>query len=160
MPYVLERETRLTRDMESVFPFFADAANLERITPPELNFRIRSRLPIGMQQGAEIEYTIRLYGIPLTWRTLITRWNPPYSFEDTQVSGPYRMWVHTHAFRRDGDDTIMTDRVTYDLPLGFLGRLFHPLIRRQLARIFDYRAQVISRIFAPLPQPQLRLVST
>ena len=159
MDYVLERETKLANDLESVFPFFADAANLERITPSELNFRIRSQLPVVMKKGAVIEYTIRLYGIPLTWRTLITKWHPPYSFEDTQMSGPYRKWVHTHSFKRDGDDTIMTDRVIYALPFGFVGRLFHPLVKRQLARIFDYRAQVISQIFAPLPVPQLRLVS-
>lgn len=153
MEYVLERETRLPHDLESVFPFFADAANLERITPPELKFRIRSQLPVAMRKGAVIEYTIRLFGIPLKWRTLITSWNPPYRFEDMQVSGPYRKWLHTHSFRRDGNDTVMVDRVVYAIPFGLLGRLVHPLIRRQLARIFDYRAQVISVIFAPVPQP-------
>jgi hypothetical protein len=83
----------------------------------------------------------------MRWRTLITGWNPPYSFEDTQVAGPYKKWVHTHTFERSGDTTIITDKVVYALPFGFLGRLAHPLVKRQLNRIFSYRSSVIARIF-------------
>lgn len=143
--YVLEKRTRIRRPLDEVFPFFAEAENLQRITPPELHFRIRSPLPIEMQKGAKIEYTIRLRGIPMRWRTLITGWNPPHSFEDSQTSGPYRKWVHTHQFEQRGDTTIITDRVVYALPFGLLGRIVHPLVRRQLERIFSYRTGVIAR---------------
>ena len=147
MDYVLHRQTSVRRDLDAVFPFFAEAANLERITPPELRFRIRSELPVEMKKGAVIEYTIRLYGIPMRWRTLITSWNPPHSFEDTQIEGPYRKWVHTHSFERRGENTIISDRVVYALPFGLLGRLVHPLVKRQLKRIFGYRTAEVARVF-------------
>jgi ligand-binding SRPBCC domain-containing protein len=147
MEFVLERRTTIARELDGVFQFFADAENLERITPPALGFRIRSELPIVMRKGATIEYTIRLYGIPLRWRTLISEWNPPHSFEDTQTSGPYRKWVHTHTFERDGAHTVISDRVVYALPFGILGRIVQPLVSRQLERIFDYRTSVIAGIF-------------
>lgn len=145
--YILDRRTRVASSIETVFPFFAAAENLGRITPPEMGFKIRSPLPIAMQAGALIEYTIRLYGIPLRWRTLITAWNPPHSFEDTQLSGPYRKWVHTHSFETDNNGTVIIDRVVYALPFGILGRLARPLVARQLRRIFDYRASVIGQLF-------------
>lgn len=145
--YVLEREVHLPRPAKEVFPFFAAAENLEHITPPELGFRIRSPLPIAMRSGTLIDYTVRLYGIPTKWRTEITRWDPPRSFEDTQIAGPYAKWVHMHRFIEDSRGTTIQDRVVYRLPLGFLGRLAHPLIARQLRRIFDYRETVMRKLF-------------
>lgn len=149
MPFILKRRTRVRRDLSTVFPFFADAANLQRLTPPELFFRIKTQLPVEMKKGAVIEYTIRLYGIPMKWKTLITEWNPPYSFEDTQISGPYKKWVHTHSFEQKGHTTIIHDRVVYELPFGLLGKLVHPLVKRQLKRIFSFRRHQIELIFAP-----------
>lgn len=145
--HILERRTFVPRPVAVVFPFFAAAENLGRITPPELGFRIRSPLPIDMRAGALIEYTIRLYGIPLTWRTEITAWDPPRSFEDTQRAGPYAKWVHTHTFEAAGDGTTMVDRVVYALPFGYLGALAHPLVRLQLRRIFDYREGALRGAF-------------
>ena len=138
-------------DIDEVFPFFAAAENLGVITPPELGFKIRSELPIVMQPGTVIVYTIKLFGIPLRWKTLITKWEPPHSFEDTQLSGPYRKWVHTHTFEWDGSATIISDRIVYALPFGILGRVAHPIVARQLRRIFDYREMVISRMFTAQP---------
>lgn len=144
--YVLEREARVPRMAKEVFPFFAAAENLERITPPELGFRIRSPLPIAMRCGTLIDYTVKLHGIPLKWRTEITRWDAPRSFEDTQIAGPYTKWVHTHRFIEYSGGTIIQDRVVYSLPFGFLGRIAHPLIARQLKRIFDYRESVMNEL--------------
>ena len=145
--YVLEREVHVPRTAKEVFPFFAAAENLERITPPEIGFRIRSPLPIAMRSGALIDYTVTLHGIPTKWRTEITRWDAPRSFEDTQIAGPYVKWVHTHRFIEDSGGTTIQDRVVYRLPFGFLGRLAHPLIARQLKRIFDYRETVMKELF-------------
>ena len=146
--FLLERTSRVERPLPEVFDFFASAENLERLTPPELGFQITSRLPIEMRRGALIDYTIKLYGIPMKWRTEITQWNPTHSFEDTQLKGPYAKWVHTHTFTPDGDATIIHDRVVYGLPLGLLGRIAHPVIAYQLKNIFNFRESVLAEIFA------------
>lgn len=145
--YVLERSVWVRHPVKHVFPFFAAAENLERITPPELGFRIRSPLPIEMRPGALIDYTIKLHGLPMKWRTEITAWNPPFSFEDTQLRGPYAKWVHAHSFVEENGGTTIHDRVIYAIPLGPLGLLAHPLVARQLERIFSYREQVLATRF-------------
>jgi ligand-binding SRPBCC domain-containing protein len=146
--YLLERSINVACERHQVFQFFSRAENLAQIKPPELGFRIRSEIPVRMDAGAVIDYTIMLYGIPLTWRTEITEWNPPHSFQDTQRKGPYASWVHTHRFiaEKDGATTI-EDSVTYSLPFGVLGRIVHPLVARQLKRIFDYRQRVMVKLF-------------
>jgi ligand-binding SRPBCC domain-containing protein len=147
--YILEREQRIPRPITEVFAFFADAHNLEAITPPWLRFRILRVSDREIRPGTLIDYTLRLHGIPLRWRTEITEWEPPHKFVDHQISGPYSLWHHEHTFKPDGPTaTIMRDRVTYRLPLGFLGRAAHALlVKRDVARIFDYRAEYIARGF-------------
>ena len=141
----LVREHRLPGTPAEVFPFFADAGNLEAITPPWLRFRIVTPRPIAMHEGALIEYRLRLRGLPIRWRTRIDAWDPGVRFVDRQLSGPYRLWHHTHTFEPlPGGDTLMRDEVRYELPLGALGEVAHRmLVRRDLARIFDHRAHRI-----------------
>jgi len=131
---------------ERVFPFFADAGNLQKITPPELHFRIVTPPPIAMAQGTLIRYQLRLMGVPFEWLTRITVWNPPVEFVDEQVKGPYRRWVHQHLFVETSFGTRMHDAVTYELPLFPIGELAAPLVHLQLRRIFSYRARALTRL--------------
>jgi ligand-binding SRPBCC domain-containing protein len=142
---ILRREQRLPGPPEDVFPFFADAHNLEAITPPWLGFRVVTPQPIDMRRGALIEYRLRLHAVPLRWRTRIAVWDPPRRFVDVQLSGPYLLWHHTHDFIPDPrGGTLMRDTVRYALPLGPLGELAgRVLVRRDLAAIFDFRQGAI-----------------
>jgi hypothetical protein len=150
MRYLLEREQLIPRRRSEVFAFFADAANLERITPPSLRFRIRTPLPIAMAAGAIIDYRISLFGIGFGWRTLIELFDPDNGFVDLQLQGPYRFWRHEHRFVDCPDGTLMRDRVEYEVPFGPLGGIARGLfIRRQLDWIFDYRRRIVAEQFAP-----------
>lgn len=149
--YQFERRQILNRPVDEVFEFFADAANLEQVTPPFLNFRILTPLPIDMFEGARIQYALSLFGVPLRWTTRITHWKPGLAFTDEQESGPYSVWQHTHEFESMGpDQTIMKDKVVYKIPLGPLGEIARVLfVRRTLHRIFEYRHNAIERLLGP-----------
>lgn len=148
--HVLRYEQRIPLPLDETFAFFADPRNLERITPPFLNFAITS-LPEGqLEADSIIRYKLRLHGVPIHWRTRIDRWDPPHAFVDIQERGPYRLWHHTHEFESDGDGTIVRDRIRYRLPFGSLGSLIAgAFVTRDLAEVFRYRHQELERILTP-----------
>lgn len=140
--YTLNREQLIARPLDEVFAFFADAGNLEEITPLWLHFQFVTPLPIEVRPGALIDYRLRLCGVPFAWRTRIETFVPGESFTDVQVRGPYKLWHHRHEFRETPEGTLMTDRVDYQMPLSVLGRAAHGLfVRNMLEKIFDYRRQ-------------------
>src|SRR5690242_5512703 len=116
--YELATSLWLPRPRAEVFAFFADAANLETITPAFLKFQAVTEAPIPMRAGALIDYRLRLHGIPITWKTELAEWDPPRRFVDRQLRGPYAEWVHTHTFDEQDDGTLVRDHVRYRLP-GF-----------------------------------------
>jgi ligand-binding SRPBCC domain-containing protein len=144
----LETATLLPLPADQVFGFFANAENLQRITPPELAFRILTPTPIAIEEGAIIDFRLRLFGVPFHWRTRIVQWHPNDQFIDEQIRGPYRSWRHLHTFAECEGGTRMTDRVEYRLPFQPAGSLALPLVRRQLDRIFRYRARTIRQLLA------------
>lgn len=142
----LARHQWVPHPPRTVFAFFSDAHNLERLTPTFLRLDILTPPPIEMRSGARIEYAMRLFGLPVRWRTRIDEWRPGERFVDVQESGPYAYWRHTHRFDSVGGGTRLVDVVEYTLPFGVLGRLVHALVvQHLLRRIFDFRAAAIQR---------------
>jgi ligand-binding SRPBCC domain-containing protein len=141
----LEASTVVPASLAVTFAFFADAANLERLTPPWLNFRILSSMPVEMREGVEIEYRIVLYGVPLPWRSRIDVWEPGVRFVDRQVVGPYRWWRHEHIFEPAPHGTSVVDRVEFVPRLPWISSR---LVRRDVERIFAYRRDTLLQLFS------------
>lgn len=148
--HILESRMWVAKPRPEVFAFFADPANLARITPPWLGFRLLTPDP-AMAASAVLEYRIRWLGLPLRWRTFIREYDPPVRFVDVQLVGPYDRWEHRHLFLEEAGGTWVEDRVTYRLPLGPLGRALHTLlVRRQLDTIWAHRWGRVGALVGPV----------
>jgi ligand-binding SRPBCC domain-containing protein len=131
-----------------VYAFFEKAENLEQLTPNNLQFKILTPIPIKMNIGRLIDYTIKIFGINFHWRTMITDYKKNEKFVDEQLQGPYSFWHHTHTFVESNDGTQINDKVLYSLPFGVLGRIAHSLfIKRSLHKIFRYRQEIMNSLF-------------
>ena len=138
-------ELWLPRPREEVFAFFSDAANLNAITPAWVNFRMITSAPIEMRAGTLIDYRMRIRGIPVSWRTRVTVWEPPHRFADEQVHGPYPLWQHQHEFEAKDGGTLVRDSIRYAVPFDFIA---HPLfVGRDVGRIFAYRQEKLRALF-------------
>ncbi|MBP1656834.1 MAG: hypothetical protein H6Q31_1435 [Bacteroidetes bacterium] len=147
--HVLQRRQVVHQPLETVFEFFSRPENLARLTPETLAFRILTPSPVVMKAGTLIDYTIRVLGMPVRWRTLITSYDTPHIFVDEQLKGPYAFWHHRHTFRSVEGGTEIMDEVHYVVPGGFLAPLVHAiLVRPQLQRIFAFRQETIQTVFA------------
>ena len=143
--FTLETNLWLPQPVGRVFSFFAEAANLENLTPPWLQFKILTPLPIEVAAGTRIDYRLRYRGFPIRWQTEFLAWEPPHRFVDSQVKGPYRRWVHEHVFVEQDGGTLATDYVEYALLGGALTNAL--FVGRDLQRIFAYRHQRMLEIF-------------
>jgi ligand-binding SRPBCC domain-containing protein len=152
--YKLTCEMLVPLAVAEVFSVFEDPYNLARITPPGLGFRVTSKERVQMRAGAQIEYMIRWMGVPMRWKSVITEYEPPFSFVDEQVSGPYRLWRHRHTFRPSAQGTLVGDLVEYALPFGLLGRAANALlVGRRLTQIFAYRQAALSKLLGAAGTP-------
>ncbi len=151
--YQLKTKQFVKTDMATCWDFFSDPKNLSKITPQSMGFIVRTELPDKMYEGLMIEYTVRpMLGIPMNWITEIKTVKNHSFFVDEQRKGPYRIWHHEHHFKEVDGGVEMTDIVSYELPLGFLGRLMHPiLVKNKLKEIFDYRRQKVDELFIGTP---------
>jgi ligand-binding SRPBCC domain-containing protein len=139
----------------AVFPFFADPANLQRLTPPWLHFRVLTSAP-AVHEGLEITYRISLHGLPMRWVSQIQTFDPPRAFVDRQIRGPYRTWIHTHRFFDERGGTRLTDDVEFEIPFAWLAGAW---VARDLRRIFAYRHEALLRHFdQPKPWPPAQIV--
>jgi len=141
----LNAELWLPQSRDEVFQFFSDPRNLEAITPPWLKFSILTPGPTAMRAGALLDYSLRVHGLPMSWQSEITVWEPPFCFVDEQRRGPYRSWVHKHSFFEDSGGTLCRDEINYVVPGGrFINWL---IVRRDVEKIFEYRRKAIGQHF-------------
>ena len=144
----LKEVTQVPASLESVFDFFNRPENLERLTPRFLKFRVLTPPPLVMHNGAVFDYGIRLLGLPMRWTSIITQYDPPYSFVDIQLRGPYSFWHHKHSFAQKSEGVEVTDEVHYDVGYSLAGNILNTLlIRHQLRLIFSYRQKAIQDLF-------------
>lgn len=143
--FTLRRSQVLPGAPEEVFPFFADARNLEAITPPLLRFEVVTPEPIEMRVGTLIQYRLKLRGVSINWLTSIQAWEPGVRFVDQQVRGPYALWHHTHEFEATASgETLMTDTVRYAIGFGPFGEIAaRAFVHRDVANIFDFRREAV-----------------
>lgn len=140
--YRLETELIIPETRARVFEFFSDARNLEKLTPDSLRFSIVTPEPIDMKVDAVIQYRLKIRGIPVRWKTLISEWNPPFSFVDEQIKGPYRYWIHRHTFEEVDGGTLVKDLVRYQVPGGALVNKF--FVTKDVLKIFSYRQEFLA----------------
>jgi ligand-binding SRPBCC domain-containing protein len=155
VPFRLETRLWVPAPVDRVFAFFADASNLETISPSFLHFRLLTP-GVEMRRGATLDYRLRLRGVPFHWRTEITAWEPESRFRDEQRRGPYRYWRHSHLFRAERDGTVVEDGVDYDVPGGYA--VHQLLVGPDLIRIFTYRQERLREIFGGDAHEPIRVV--
>ncbi len=145
--YVHEAAKWVPYKLDFVFTFFSEAKNLEKITPPWVDFRVQKLSTARIEKGSVIDYKLKIKGLPAKWRSEITTWKPMEYFVDEQLKGPYKLWHHTHSFIPLKNGTLMTDRVIYQMPLGILGDFMRlVLVHRDVKTIFAYRSKVIEDV--------------
>lgn len=147
--YQLIRKQFVPTDLQTCWDFFSSPKNLKTITPPYMGFDVLTEIPEKMYEGLMIEYRVTpLLGIPMNWITEIKYVHDHKFFVDEQRKGPYKIWHHEHHFKAVDGGVEMLDIVSYELPLGFLGKLAHPLIvKNKLEEIFAYRFKKVEEIF-------------
>jgi ligand-binding SRPBCC domain-containing protein len=150
--HVFQSELWLPLPPAELFPFFADAANLDALTPPRLNLHIVTPPPIVLREGVLINYRLRVRGVPLRWRTRINVWQPPHRFEDEQIRGPYRQWIHEHTFEARDGGTLARDVVRYAVPFDSIAHRW--LVRPDVERIFQYRSDALKQRFGGGRRPE------
>jgi ligand-binding SRPBCC domain-containing protein len=146
---ILEQEQFLPVTPEEAWQFFATPRNLARITPASLGFRITCEVPAQMYEGLKLTYRVKpLFGIPVTWWTTITAYEPFTRFVDVQTKGPYKTWIHQHIFIPVEGGVLMKDHVQYEIGYSFLGKIIGAfVVKPKLRQIFDYRRGVIENYF-------------
>ncbi|WP_107822028.1 SRPBCC family protein [Mangrovibacterium marinum] len=147
--YTLSVKQKLAIPINHAWQFFSSPKNLALITPPELGFVITSGMPDDMYAGQIISYQVSpLAGFRTNWVSEITQVHHEKYFVDEQRIGPYKMWHHEHHFKSVSDGIIMEDKVSYQLPLGLIGRFAHFLfVEKQLRNIFRFRAEKLHTLF-------------
>jgi uncharacterized protein (TIGR01777 family) len=135
-----------------LFSYHAKPGALDRLIPPWENVTISQR-PRSIEAGVEVLLRQRLGFFSLPWLARHTEYDPPHSFKDIQVYGPFKKWEHQHRFEElDCNRSKLTDSVDYSLKVvdrlpytGCLGPAAHRWIQAKLTAMFRYRHRVTAQ---------------
>ncbi|MGB7344314.1 MAG: TIGR01777 family oxidoreductase [Pirellulaceae bacterium] len=129
--------------VEDAFAYHDRPGALDRLIPPWENAKVE-RSDGSLAVGSRVVLKTWLFGVPIRWTAEHTLYEPPKMFADTQVSGPFAKWDHQHIFDAAGDEQcVIQDRISYRLPMGFVGKLFGGgMARRTIESMFAYRHHV------------------
>jgi ligand-binding SRPBCC domain-containing protein len=147
---IFRQELPVSREI--AWTFFSDPKNLAEITPRDMNFIMKGKMPLSKTySGQIISYTVSpILKIPMTWVTEITHVQEPDYFVDVQRKGPFKMWHHQHHFKSlPSGHTEMTDILHYEIPLGWIGRIVNRImVGKRVDQIFNYRSEVLKSFFS------------
>ena len=149
--YQLKKTQNISGTLQEAWEFFSQPENLEKITPPYMNFKILSRSEVSeMYPGMIITYKISpLFNIAIKWSTEITQIRDNKYFIDNQIKGPYKIWHHEHHFKEIKNGIEMRDILFYDVGFGIIGKLLHKFfIKKRVLEIFKYRELKIKELFS------------
>lgn len=148
--YQIKRTQLIKTDLQTCWNFFSTHSSLQKITPKSIGFEVLMEGSDKIYEGMMAEYKMRpLLGIPMRWVTEIKSMRDKCFFIDEQRTGPYKIWHHEHHFKEVAGGVEMTDIVSYELPFGFVGRLFHRLlVKNKLEEIFAHRFKVVDELFS------------
>ena len=148
--YTLYAKQTVSKEIDLLWDFFKKPSNLNKLTPEDVHFKIKSGKSDDFYQGKIISYKIQLLKMfALSWVTEISQVKEGSYFIDNQIFGPYKMWHHEHHFKsNDNGTTEIIDKVKYKVPFYILGRLMHKVfIRKKLLDIFMFRQKKINELF-------------
>lgn len=140
MRFIAQTVIRTTPEQLFAFHELPDA--FLRLIPPWEKIVVHESAP-NLQPGSRAVVDVRIVFWHARFESLHTAYDPPHSFEDQQVRGPFRNWRHRHMVEPHPDGALLIDDVEYTPPFGLLGRaLAGIVIEPRLRRVFAYRHRV------------------
>lgn len=139
---------------EAAYAWHALPDALQKLTPPWEHAQVVEQTGGIDQPGSRVKLRVQVGPIRQIWTAEHTACEPGRMFRDVMVSGPFRHWEHTHLFLpEDENRSWLEDRVEYEFPLGWFGKLVGgTYTRRRLRRMFEYRHRVTAEALARSPE--------
>ena len=126
-------------DIDDVWKFYTDLDHLKKITPENMNIRIKNSTTSQIVEGQEAILEAKIIFLKKTWNTKIT-YQKPYKYIDEMIKGPFKKWRHIHIFEQiEPGKTNVIDEIDFELPYGILGQLLEPVAYKKLVKVFEYR---------------------
>lgn len=134
---------------DRVFAWHARPGSLLRLFPPWWTVRVLAG-PANLSAGDRVVLRVGKGPMRATSEFERSEMDPAGLIVDRQVRGPFQHWRHSHRLEPlAGGGTALVDTVEWTRPTGPLGAAFGARrVRRELGRIFEFRARRIERDLA------------